>query len=407
MSAEQFRRDIEQAVSQWLRNRRPDRGAAREPAGAQRLEREIDQAVDRWKRRTMAPASAPASASGPVDPNAPPAPAVSPFSASIGRRARPWSRRISICAWAYLALAIGWLGLLATVGESFPLTSWFWQGPRWAFLVPWLALLALALIARKRALAPLGLAMAVVWGPLLGGGIPWRLWLTFPEETPRLRLRALTCDKGSGTIAVSELHRLIVDRQLDLIALQNAPATADALRSQFPRWSVAAEGDLVVISRYPIREAKRIGDGDGDGDGDSATASALRFKGGALDCRIETPIGLARVINVRLRRSSSARDEASRRIASAIRDSAPPALILGSFGMTEDSPMFRRDWGRFRSAFSDAGSGLGYNASASWSGLRIDHVLGNRGWRFASHETGPPLGADHLPTLTEACWFAR
>ena len=387
MSAEDFNRDIERAVSRWRRRHQP----RTEPTDAKGLEREIDQAVADWRKRVIPAASA----------VTPPAPAASESLASalVPRRKSRFPRwTIHRAAWLYLALVLGWWGILQASAESSALTSWFWQGPRWLILAPWLGLLVPALLIRKRALIPLTLALATIWGPLLGGGLPWRAWLTFPGEAPRLRLRVLTCDKGSGELSAAALQELIVESQSDLIALQNAPVNLETLQEQFPKWSIAVEGDLVVISRYPIREPKRI---------EANAPQDSKSKNAALDCWIETPIGPIRILNVYMRRPAPARIEASERIASTINPSVPPALILGGFGMTEDAPTFRRDWGRFTSAFADAGSGLGYTAATSWTGLRLDHILGNRGWRFASCELGPDLGADHQPTLAEAYWFAR
>ena len=83
-------------------------------------------------------------------------------------------------------------------------------------------------------------------------------------------------------------------------------------------------------------------------------------------------------------------------------------ILAGDFNMPTDSSIYRRDWAKYRNAFSDAGLGCGYTEwprirGFSW-GVRIDHILTAGSWRPRRCWVGPDIGSDHLPLVADLVW---
>lgn len=394
MSAHQFHREIEKAVSQWLENRQPqprDRGHM-PPIAFDGFRRQIDQAVDEWRKERQ-------HEQGNAPPLAPPCPAPSPVPVSaptLQPLSQTWLNRWkTLVAWGvliYLGMTAAAWALMRFFEENSALASALLYGPRWFALTP-LPCLVVLLIWRKSSrwlFIPLALAGLIAWMPIGGWQWPWRVWMTTPSQQPVVRLRILSCDKGAGVIDFAAFQRLALDHQADLIAIQNIRADRRLFEERFPDWYVESLGDLVLISRHPISNPQL------------ANPGGERSKNAVLGCMVETSVGKIRVVNLSFRRLLSRRDGASKQTAELLKNDGVPTLILGSFNMPIESSIYRRDWRHFRNAFDEAGLGYGHTWSNSWGKVRLDHVLGSQGWRFAACSVGPDLGCDHRPLLVDA-----
>jgi hypothetical protein len=73
------------------------------------------------------------------------------------------------------------------------------------------------------------------------------------------------------------------------------------------------------------------------------------------------------------------------------------AIIAGDFNMTQQSPLYRRDWNRWQNAFASAGCGRGHTKLSRRLGARIDHILAGERWRVLEARVHASLGGDHRP----------
>ena len=67
--------------------------------------------------------------------------------------------------------------------------------------------------------------------------------------------------------------------------------------------------------------------------------------------------------------------------------------------MPSDSTIFARHWSRYSDAFEEAGLGFGYTKFTRWHGIRIDHLLSDRGLSVVQCRVGPDVGSDHRPLI--------
>jgi endonuclease/exonuclease/phosphatase family metal-dependent hydrolase len=76
-------------------------------------------------------------------------------------------------------------------------------------------------------------------------------------------------------------------------------------------------------------------------------------------------------------------------------------LVVGDFNLVPESPVFRRDWGKYHSAWGVAGVGTGRTWASRWFGLRIDHVMAREPVRTSEVHIGNGFGSDHRPVIAE------
>lgn len=76
---------------------------------------------------------------------------------------------------------------------------------------------------------------------------------------------------------------------------------------------------------------------------------------------------------------------------------ADKIVVAGDFNMPQTNPLYHKHWSLFQNAFHEAGKGFGYTKFTRWHGVRIDHILSDKGWTVLSAQAGPDLGGDHRP----------
>lgn len=324
---------------------------------------------------------------------------------------RGWAAVITCRAivWLYLgAIVLAWLAL------RFGGDRWWWAtlllfGPRWILALPLAVLAPAAVLLRPRMLWPLASGACLLCFGVLGMCVPWSALLD--TESGRPALRVLTCNLDLGRGDLPELDRLIDEIRPDLVALQECN---DELAPKFladPSWSIIRNRNLWLASRHPIKEEQAIDD-----------HGPLGYWGTiAIRCRLETPLGRVRVVNVHLETPREGLDailtsgfagrsemqaDIERRakisaLASGLAGEAPRTLVLGDFNMPAESGIYRRDWSRFANAFSCAGWGFGGSKMTRWFSVRIDHALGSDDWQAVRAWLGPRLGSDHRPLIAE------
>ena len=317
--------------------------------------------------------------------------------------------------WLYLLLVLGvWL-LLYVSGDRWWFATVLLFGPRWLLAIPGLVLLPLAVWLRRRLLRPLAASAVVVVWPIMGLCLPLGR-LAAPAGDC---VRVLTYNVTGAAVDGEALCGLIEEEQPDVVALQECPGD-DRYRWP-PGWHVLRRGELLVASRYPLREVDWLS---GRHPGHvwprlNMLHCVLAMPAGDVDfCCIHLPsprFGLTQVLDRRTLispdRSGRIDDEADRRRRQAeevgeVAAALPATVILaGDFNLPADSTIYRQSLGRFRNAFSTAGFGFGHTMRPElrgWQyGVRIDHVLSGTGWRARRCWVGPDLGSEHLPLIAE------
>lgn len=320
------------------------------------------------------------------------------------------------CIWIYgVTVFLVWL-MLHFAGDRWWLATMMLYGPRWVYGLPLAILVPAAAIGRRRRLLWLLAAsvVVVIW-PIMGLCLPLGR-LARPDG---VHLRVLTFNVDGNAVNGKALAELVEKEQPDVVALQEC---AGDDRYQWPGgWHVLRHGELLVASRYPIREVNSVS---GKRTGHvwprpSLLHCILTLPGGEVDfgcVHLPSPRwGLTGVLDRRtlLAPSRSAligeengeRRRQSEEAAALVEDVAGPLILAGDFNLPGDSQVYRRSWGRYRDAFSTSGFGFGNTMRPRVRrlpfGIRIDHVLTSPHWRPRRCWVGPDIGPKHLPLIAE------
>jgi vancomycin resistance protein VanJ len=332
-----------------------------------------------------------------------------------------WVGVVQGCAWLYVPIVLAVWFLIRFGGDRWWLATVVLFGARWIYGLPLLLLVPAAAILRRRLLLPLAASAIVVIGPIAGLCLP--LGLLFVPAGPALRV--LTCNVKGKCAHNEALEKLINTAKPDIVALQGCWADVEI---RWPSgWHVCQQEDFIIASRFPL-----VHDG---------TDHRWRRPGHGpqldmLHCIVQTPqreIDFCSVhllspregITVVLDRQTVLGPSRGPALAAEIQQRSEESkdagiwtsrlsqspIVAGDFNMPTDSSLYRRDWGNYRNAFSDAGLGFGYTEwprirGLSW-GVRIDHVLMGSGWCCLACWVGADIGSDHLPLVADLAWDSR
>jgi endonuclease/exonuclease/phosphatase (EEP) superfamily protein YafD len=189
---------------------------------------------------------------------------------------------------------------------------------------------------------------------------------------------------GTDIVALQELRSLRAVQSL-AAALPSYPYR----QSQHGRWA-----DVTVFSRWPVLDAQSIELAPG---GAPALQLLVDWQGQPVTVvavHLHWPIGAN---NVRLRNAEL------QALAERARRTQGPLLIGGDFNITRWSPVFEAAFAEAPLAECARGQGL----VSSWpsffapAAIRIDHCLASPHWRVLHAESGPALGSDHRPVLSD------
>lgn len=311
-------------------------------------------------------------------------------------------------SYLYCAVMLAvWLTLWLGVDRWWPGTL-LGFGPRWMLLLPAGAVAIFASFWRRRALWIFAGTALVVLGPVMGFTVPRPNWGRRTGPTTRI----VTCNvQGKGNLA--RLGGLCETIQPDVIALQEAPATASALFPESEGWHTKQHGELVVASRHPILHTETI------------NSRRHPWRSLALQCDIEAPLGTMHVVCVHLMTPRSGlaavmhsrlagldelgantelRYNEAKLVSEWIRRISGPTIIAGDFNLLPESQIYREYFSNLRNTFSTSGWGWGATKFTKWHGVRIDHVLANEQFRSSSCYVAQDVGSDHRPVVAELRW---
>src|SRR6187551_1052974 len=187
----------------------------------------------------------------------------------------------AIC-WLYtLLVLLAWVCLWTTADRHWSGTL-IEFGPRWGLLIPVPLIALIAVVSDRHLFWPAGLALLVGLGPLTGLclPLPWRL---SEGLSPPIRVMTLNTD---GRAAPADVVALAESARADVVCLQECYRPEDWVIHFGPDWNVRYQDEFVVASRYPISGFEPLAASDAAWD---------RF---AVRCRLSTPHGAARLVNL-------------------------------------------------------------------------------------------------------------
>jgi len=320
---------------------------------------------------------------------------------------------ITFCAWAYTLGTILALALMYATGDRWWPGTMLLFGPRWMLALPLIPLLPLALWRRPRLCGPLLLAGVIVFGPFMG--LQWTL--ATPQDTNDRELRVLTCNVQTGNFDAKALSQLIREKDIDLVALQECPASIQL--DLPPEWQKVQTGIIAVLSRHPIQAHSSI---------TVMHPPHAWPRHSLLPCTVTTPAGkiifnsiylpsprygLQHIldrktgINPKKNKILAAETENRQKVSAQVRNSLNteelPMIIAGDFNMPSESYIFQSYWSDLSNAFTKTGIGYGWSYRDASHGIpidiRIDHILTGKGVNPLQCYIGPDIGSDHRPVI--------
>ncbi|HEX5446008.1 MAG TPA: endonuclease/exonuclease/phosphatase family protein, partial [Pirellulales bacterium] len=261
-------------------------------------------------------------------------------------------RGMALIAWGYALLLVALSLAIWRTGDRWWPTTLMLYGPRWIWVVPLAGLLLQLPRMGRRLVGPLLLGGACWLVPIMGVCVPWRVWQA--DSSPDVQLRVLTCNVAIDAVRDGAINGLIEKVQPDVVAIQEAPADAEARWFSTGLWYFERAGRVLVASRFPIEHAS------------SAHWRDIGAEGSLLRCDVNvdgdvchvfgihlmTPReGLEAVLhhgwrsrptlenNTHLRGLQSA---GARRLVERV---SGPVIVAGDFNLPVDSLIYRKNWG--------------------------------------------------------------
>ncbi len=331
---------------------------------------------------------------------------------NIGRGWLANSVAIGVVCWSVCVVV-----LIRFLGDRWWPGTLLLFSPRVLLALPILAgLVVWPWLAKPVKVAVLAASIAVCWG-VLGFCLPLGHLLASPAKT----YRVLTCNVANWAGGAERLERLVAESGADFVMLQEYD---DRTRFTLPdAWSVHHEGELLVASRYPLKNFSIV-PRELPGRWPRAvglfaeavtpertirlyTLHLLSPRYG-LDRMIDSRTGLAPSRCDLLVEETAKRESESERVARAIDEKDGSFLVGGDFNMPVESYFFRQHWHSFYDAFSTVGFGIGYTCFVEKRGIRfgsrVDHVLTRGTWHALRCWVGPDVGSDHRPLLADVYW---
>lgn len=328
---------------------------------------------------------------------------------------RGLNRAWHIIAWgSLLAVLAGWM-IVAGLGDRIWWTLPILFGPRWLWLLFVAGIVPCTVVTPRRGV-PLAVAAALI---AIVGIMDWRLGLGRFVRASGVQVWVMTLNAGAGS-SIPQSPRILDEIRrvdADVVVITECGASLPAALQ-------------TMSATYTVRIAKETSNcllvkGTITGWWERNPTDAFRQNGSGAIQRAEVllPQGAVRLGLVHLatprqalqefrdisqipslgeltRQSTAEREEESEHAVEWIDRGAPmPLIIAGDFNLPIESAIYRRNWRRFRNAFSEVGWGPGYTKHTRSWGIRIDHVLSSSDVHPLQSYVGRDVGSDHLPLI--------
>jgi endonuclease/exonuclease/phosphatase (EEP) superfamily protein YafD len=280
------------------------------------------------------------------------------------------------------------------------------------WLLPLIGLALASLAGGRRAWLPVGLALVVVVGPVMGLCLPWPTLVR--QSAKGSTFHILTCNVHGRQLEPSALAELLTTTNRDIIVLQELrPEQLPVLFSR-GEWHIRHGQRLCLASRFPILQGEFCNSPDFVPKLGLLARYELDTPAGRVNVanlHLASPrYGLVEVIDQRggpapeLEANSELRGRQSAEATEWLATCRGPLLIAGDFNTPVESCIYREFWGRYTNAFSAAGFGFGNTHFTRYTAVRIDHILAGPGWQWRRCWIGPRVGSPHRPLLADVEW---
>jgi endonuclease/exonuclease/phosphatase (EEP) superfamily protein YafD len=272
-----------------------------------------------------------------------------------------WFAAVQFLFWPYL-IPVACLGLLAAGSAARKWRAWFWSvsaALAVVFVSPWVN----DVIANKAA----------------------------PARTSELKFIAFNWLGDNPR--VDDVFPWLAAQHADIVSIEEAarPDLKERLFALFPYH--ASSGDVVLLSRYPMREI-----GHQDSQGHAIVWARIAAPGQELK------VYVLHAPTLRSERQLAERNAYLRDAGDLLRrETGGNVVAMGDFNTVRWDPVFWRfaSLGRLHELpqiFPDL-TRLAVRRNLRTIGSPIDHILAGRSLRILHCETGPALGSDHLPLI--------
>ncbi len=225
---------------------------------------------------------------------------------------------------------------------------------------------------------------------------------TSPSTEPSPTRRALLANVNAENRDFERIRRLVITSNPDIILLLEAtPWLLDRLQDlgeRYPHRVAEPRDDLfgiALLSRHPFAQSQIIRFGDTTSPpAIVATITADQHPFTLIGAHPWPPVSAT---------LAEGRNAQLRALASQVRQSQPPVLVLGDLNISPWSPWFTRLLTDAGLRDSRRGRGIQPSWPAGWWPLwiPIDHVLFSEGIRIRHREIGPAIGSDHYPVIVD------
>lgn len=307
--------------------------------------------------------------------------------------------------YALITLALG--AYLRFVGDSSSIGTLLLFGPRWMLVLPWAALVLLAMFV-SRWLVAIAVAAAA-----------FTAFVVADFEVPSVgnrasgpyALRLVSYNTDRSRRLSEQLRDALTEWNADVVLLQDCNSSIeDSLRAIAGR-SMQRTGEYCIASRIPV---ERVDTMPTIGVGFSRTISVrvrLRTTRGPIDVfavHFESPrdaLGAARRLDFsHLNESTERRKVNSRTVMHWHNESTAPTIVAGDFNLPTGSTALREDWSEMQDAFAERGWGFGYTMFAGRHAVRIDHVLLSEALAATEMKVLRGYPSEHQPLVVDIAW---
>lgn len=315
-----------------------------------------------------------------------------------------WKRRgralLRVALVIQLVGVVASIGLL-TLGERTHPSFFALYVPRHPLLVASACAMVASIALKRRGLIASQLVvLLVVLFPVMGMRVTSPAAPKSAERTVRLATYNVFFGKAGRPQLLDELASM----PADIIVLQAGyDSLRDRLRERFPDRTVRMDGELAIVTRFPVLDV------------DVPPVLPGDVKPMFVAYLLRTPDGPVRVFvthpfsprNALVDRDEAWNVDVARReaqvaaLVAAARKPGPPFVIAGDTNLPTWSAIARREFAGLDDAFEQAGLGFGYTFPAKRPWMRIDRVLAGPGIRFTSARVGPKGASDHRPLFVE------
>jgi len=322
------------------------------------------------------------------------------------------ARRLNQFCWFYVVLLLIYWTVLIWYGDTWWPGTLLLYGPRWPMAVPLALLAPLAWEWSRKALIPCIIALLILAFPIGGLTIPISaLTTSVPADTGKVRIVSFNANMGKFKMA--PFNAFLKQTKPDLVVCQEWPVGFEKPEEWQQGWHFQEHPNSILIaSRFPIAKHDLLLEKD------------LQMQGGAGWYDLNTPFGPVSLAAVHLPTPrgegeleeilqgkwhkladldllSERRLYASRYVKDWLSKFPGPMIVVGDFNLPGDSSIYASVWNRYQDAFGQAGWGWGYTKWTRWYGIRIDHILFEKGWAATKCWVGKDVGSDHLPLVAD------